>query len=250
MATVDKNVLIRKKSGSDILNIYPQTKSTIVKHIKSDGFTETTVGALLNSVDDRFGTFSTPAGGSQNTTVMEEIAYQVNEAKKQILGVDNQSSIQSAYDTIVELANILGGTEASYSEVTPEGTENPSEEGWFEDVAGDYVATSDTSVQGGKTYYQNDAAAVAGLISKVNTLMTEVETATTGLLDRTTALERSVDGWTDNSGAEPVVHAGLLDRVTALENFAATGATLHVLESTATDSDITNENDLYFVELA
>ena len=40
-----------------------------------------------------------------------------------------------------------------YIMVTPEGTENPSEEGWYEVISGDYVLTSDTVVIPSKTYY-------------------------------------------------------------------------------------------------
>lgn len=43
---------------------------------------------------------------------------------------------------------------SSYSEVTPVGTENPSEEGWYELVEGDYVLSEDTEVAIGKTYYE------------------------------------------------------------------------------------------------
>ena len=42
----------------------------------------------------------------------------------------------------------------TYTEVTPVGTENPSEEGWFV-LSGDrYVLTSDTTVDSNKTYYE------------------------------------------------------------------------------------------------
>lgn len=41
-----------------------------------------------------------------------------------------------------------------YEEVTPVGTENPSEEGWYELVGGDYVLTEDTTVDDSKTYYE------------------------------------------------------------------------------------------------
>lgn len=42
----------------------------------------------------------------------------------------------------------------SYSAVTPEGTENPSTEGWYELDGTDYVLTTDTTVDGSKTYYE------------------------------------------------------------------------------------------------
>lgn len=41
----------------------------------------------------------------------------------------------------------------SYKEVTPEGTENPSEEGWYEEDSGNYILSVDTEVGAGKTYY-------------------------------------------------------------------------------------------------
>ena len=41
----------------------------------------------------------------------------------------------------------------SYEEVTPEGTENPSEEGWYEEDSGNYILSVDTEVDAGKTYY-------------------------------------------------------------------------------------------------
>ena len=45
---------------------------------------------------------------------------------------------------------------SSYDEVTPVGTENPSEEGWYEyDSVNDvYVPSEDTAVDGTKTYYE------------------------------------------------------------------------------------------------
>ncbi|MBQ3306445.1 hypothetical protein IJH02_03380 [Candidatus Saccharibacteria bacterium] len=42
----------------------------------------------------------------------------------------------------------------TYNAVTPEGSENPSEEGWYVLDNGDYVASEDTTVQPGTTYYE------------------------------------------------------------------------------------------------
>ena len=42
----------------------------------------------------------------------------------------------------------------AYNAVTPLGTENPSEEGWYEQSGTDYVPTTDTTVDGSKTYYE------------------------------------------------------------------------------------------------
>lgn len=41
-----------------------------------------------------------------------------------------------------------------YNEVTPEGTENPSEKGWYVLDDGEYVLTADTEVVSGTTYYE------------------------------------------------------------------------------------------------
>ena len=40
-----------------------------------------------------------------------------------------------------------------YNAVTPVGTENPSEEGWYELDGSSYVPTQDTEIASGKTYY-------------------------------------------------------------------------------------------------
>lgn len=57
---------------------------------------------------------------------------------------------------LLQLEDILYGTDgtASYNEVTPIGTENPSEEGWYELVDDAYVLSTDTSVNSSKTYYE------------------------------------------------------------------------------------------------
>lgn len=53
--------------------------------------------------------------------------------------------------TNVAVADV--GTD-TFSEVTPEGTENPQEEGWYEESSGTYILTSDITVDSSKTYYQ------------------------------------------------------------------------------------------------
>jgi hypothetical protein len=42
----------------------------------------------------------------------------------------------------------------TYTQVTPEGTENPSELGWYEKVNDEYFVTTDTTVDSDKTYYE------------------------------------------------------------------------------------------------
>lgn len=53
----------------------------------------------------------------------------------------------------------MGETTYEYDEVTPVGTENPSEEGWYEydNATQQYVLTEDVTVDGGKTYYTKGA---------------------------------------------------------------------------------------------
>lgn len=42
----------------------------------------------------------------------------------------------------------------NYTAVTPDGTENPSEEGWYEKTLGKYTLSADTTVNTSKTYYE------------------------------------------------------------------------------------------------
>lgn len=42
-----------------------------------------------------------------------------------------------------------------YDAVTPQGSENPSSEGWYEEDNGAYIPTSDVTVISGKTYYEH-----------------------------------------------------------------------------------------------
>ena len=63
----------------------------------------------------------------------------------------------------------MGDTTYTYDEVTPVGTENPQEEGWYvSDGAGGYTATTDTTVQVGTTYYQKNEQYVTGVIYVYN----------------------------------------------------------------------------------
>lgn len=50
--------------------------------------------------------------------------------------------------------NVSITDQSTYSTVTPVGTENPSEEGWYELDGTDYVLSEDTEVDSGKTYYE------------------------------------------------------------------------------------------------
>lgn len=56
----------------------------------------------------------------------------------------------------------LGDTTYTYDTVTPVGTENPSEEGWYEYDGNAYILTDDTEVQSGITYYKKNEQYVTG----------------------------------------------------------------------------------------
>lgn len=58
----------------------------------------------------------------------------------------------------------LGDTTYTYDAVTPVGTENPQEEGWYEYVNDAYVLTDDTEVQAGITYYKKNEQYVTGTV--------------------------------------------------------------------------------------
>lgn len=68
----------------------------------------------------------------------------------------------------------LGNTTYVYNAVTPAGTENPSEEGWYEsDGEGGYTPTADTTVDAGKTYYSRTEQYTKGVIYVYNASGTE-----------------------------------------------------------------------------
>ena len=60
----------------------------------------------------------------------------------------------------------MGNTTYTYTAVTPVGTENPSEEGWYEyDAVNDtYTLTEDETVQVGTSYFTKDEEYVKGVI--------------------------------------------------------------------------------------
>lgn len=54
--------------------------------------------------------------------------------------------------TKAEIADAIYNSQ--FTEVTPEGTENPSEEGWYEKADGVYTLSDDTEVSEEATYYE------------------------------------------------------------------------------------------------
>lgn len=68
----------------------------------------------------------------------------------------------------------MGETTYTYHTVTPEGTENPHDEGWYvSNGSGGYVLASDTTVQSGTTYYTRSEQYVKGVIYVYNASGTE-----------------------------------------------------------------------------
>lgn len=69
-------------------------------------------------------------------------------------------SVVTAGATVFE--DRLAITDVSYDAVTPAGTENPSEEGWYEkDASNNYVLSTDTTVDDTKTYYEKTVTRLA-----------------------------------------------------------------------------------------
>lgn len=61
--------------------------------------------------------------------------------------------------------NIAIADLSTYDAVTPQGSENPSEEGWYELVSGKYVLSADETVDSGKTYYEKTVSVKYDVIS-------------------------------------------------------------------------------------
>ena len=75
----------------------------------------------------------------------------------------------------------MGETTYTYDEVTPVGTENPQAEGWYvSDGEGGYIATTDTEVQSGTTYYEKNEQYVTGVIYVYDSTASAWEAQTAG----------------------------------------------------------------------
>ena len=62
----------------------------------------------------------------------------------------------------------MGETSYTYTAVTPSGAENPSALGWYENVGGEWVLSSDETVDAQKTYYVRAEQYVKGVIYVYN----------------------------------------------------------------------------------
>ena len=90
---------------------------------------------------------------------------------------------------------IVDASTVAYNEVTPVGTENPKEEGWYELVSDEYVLTTDETVNNEKTYYQKVVTTaykydVLGNFIDIDALETRIDDVAkiiTGFFDDTAA---------------------------------------------------------------
>lgn len=89
---------------------------------------------------------------SSITNVMVGYVYNINESfTTDARFVEGAGKVYSAGTNV----GIIDVSTSSYNEVTPDASDNPKEEGWYEsNGSGGYVLTTDTEVQDGKTYYE------------------------------------------------------------------------------------------------
>ena len=117
-----------------------------------------TTPVVVNAIDPETKTQFKPTSHLQiNSTLVSKA--KLDEIEELIYGKDGEAATYSA----------VSATPDSYSAVTPVGTENPSNEGWYELVGSDYVLSSDTTVDDQKTYYertQGDNPSVEGWYEK------------------------------------------------------------------------------------
>lgn len=140
----------------------------------------------------------------------------------------------------------------SYNAVTPEGTENPSEEGWYELSGSDYVLTSDLTVDSGKTYYEQtvsvnmkydvianfiDVDAINAEIEKVSDMITDEDFDSTqaysvgDIVKRENMLYKFKSAHTANTSwdATEVDEVNVVDLITASEPDSLTTAQVNAL---------------------
>lgn len=72
----------------------------------------------------------------------------------------------------------IGADTYTYNAVTPTGSENPQELGWYESDGTDYTLSTDTTVTSGKTYYEREKALIQGGIYRYNGTTWELKSAT------------------------------------------------------------------------
>lgn len=77
-------------------------------------------------------------------------------------------SMASTVDSrdVIKAGTLYDDSTDTYTAVTPEGTENPTTEGWYEKDGTTYTLSEDTSVNDDKTYYKKTrtASSVYGVV--------------------------------------------------------------------------------------
>ena len=99
---------------------------------------------------------------NENPTTTNPQTITVEECNKNETMIYNERNILSGIiiynSTDDSIVGVITVDEAgNYEPITPLGTENPSEEGWYEEDsehAGEYILSEDTTVDGNKTYYE------------------------------------------------------------------------------------------------
>ena len=106
--------------------------------------------------------------GIQETTV-EGALGAINQAIENIPAVITPKG-SVAFDNLPSI-------QGTFAQVTPEGTENPSEEGWYEKSNGHYSLTADEEVDPEKTYYEKtgDTTVQLGWMYNISTAFTTNE---------------------------------------------------------------------------
>lgn len=237
-----KNVLLKKKIGTVIYDVLPQTDAANVK------YGDTTVSATLAALATQVGT----------TSVDERIEA----AKKEILGITDGSTIDAAYDTLKEIADwITSDTTGAASIVNRvsalEGTVGDTTKGLVKDVT-----DLKTTVGGSES----------GLVKDVADLKTTVGDSTSGLVKAVADLQAAATAVTkgDNNGeikvdgqtvvvyddsaiaatkiTEDETHRFVTDAEKAAWNDDA--AIKVVTADTMPSVDDASENDLYLVDLS
>lgn len=86
----------------------------------------------------------------------QEIGWTYNVATKGTTTADFVEGAGKVVDAGSNVSTVEVVVGVDYEEVTPEGTEDPAALGWFEydSVNDEYFATTDTTVDAGKTYYE------------------------------------------------------------------------------------------------
>lgn len=125
-------------------------------------------GKTINQYDEVVCVNTTPS--SPTATLKWQILGPVFDVSDRLQFVQTMPASPSDGQTVL----YLGNTTYTYHSVTPEGTENPSEQGWYvSNGSGGYVLTSDTTVQSGTTYYTRTEQYQQGVIYVYNASGTE-----------------------------------------------------------------------------